>query len=412
MDIKNELEHELENGDLKNNIAEYEFKVGITSEQGCEEFLQQELFQRFKKESEIRENWVLFNADIDKIAEIMYLSQTAKRIVIVISEGEFEGVEALDEKISESLKSSNIIDFLHKKTSRIVCDRTGTHDFNSVDAEQIVMASVKESLLKRQKEVTISLNSPELILYLRIVDNKYLFGLDCAGRELSKRQHLVFNNANSIKGTIGFSALLYAGYKPGMLLLDPFSLSGNIMLEAALLKSNISPNYYTKKFSLLLIPEFRDRVEGIIKKADTKIKSAPSKPDILSSDSLFNNVSAQKKNAKIAGADKFISFSRTDIYNLDIKSFDDRLDMVCSRVVEPSNHFSENQARNICSTMFRTLKYVLKKDAVLVFIVRNPEVLEQEGEKEGYIEEGLKQVWQGQQGFFLVKFKPGEIKEY
>jgi 23S rRNA G2445 N2-methylase RlmL len=244
------------------------------------------------------------------------------------------------------------------------------------------------------------------------MDDKYLFGMDCAGRELSKRQHLVFNNPNAIKGTIGFSALLYGEYKPGQLLVDPCSLSGNIAIEAALFESGISINFYAKKFTLLEIEEFREIIEEVMKKIDAKTKGPLSKPDIVSVDSSFNNISAQKKNSKIAGVEKFIAFSRTDVKDLDIKTFDDRIDLICSRVPEPSNHFSESQARTIYATLFKNMKYIVKKKAKLVFIVRNPEILEQEAEKEGYKEEDLKQVWQGQQGYFLVKFIATETKEY
>lgn len=387
------------------------FRIGITSEQGCEEFLREELEERFKVKSDIGENWVISDASAEKVVEIMYISQGARRIVFLISEGEFSDLEDIDSKIRKDMLSSEIVDFLKERTTRIVCDRMGGQEFNSMDAEQTIMHSLKEIMSQKGREVKVSLNSPQAIFYLRIVDSKYMFGFDCAGRELSKRQHLVFNNPNAIKGTVGFSALLYGEYKPGMLLLDPCSLSGNIAIEAALLQSGISHNFYTKKFTLLQMDDFKDIVEEVIKKTDLKIKSPLPKPDILSIDSSFNNISAQKRNAKIAGVDKFISFSRTDVKDLDIKTFDDRIDLVCSRLPEASNHFSEHQARAIYSSLFKNLKFIIKKKAKLVFVVRNPEVLEEEAEKEGYKEEDMKQVWQGQQGYFMVKFSAGEIEK-
>jgi 23S rRNA G2445 N2-methylase RlmL len=389
------------------------YMIGITTEDGCEEFLREELQDRFKIESAIGENWATFKTSLENTAEIMYLAQSAKRIIFVISEGAFTSIDDLDEKISKGIASSSeIISLFKGKTLRIQCERTGSHDFNSLDVEQTLMHSFKEIMLKAGTEVQVSLNNPQVIYYLRISNDKYIFGIDIAGRELSKRQHLVFNNPNAIKGTIGFCALLYGEYKKGQLFLDPCSLSGNIAIEAALLESGISLNYYNKNFTLLQVEEFRSIIEETIKKADNKIKSPPSRQDILSVDSSFNNVSAQKKNAKIAGVEKFISFSRTDVKDLDIKTYDDRIDIICSKLPEPSNHFAENQARTIYSTLFKNLKFIIKKDAKIVFIVRNPQVLEEEAEKEGFVEEDLKQVWQGQQGYFFVKFKTDDIKEY
>ncbi|MFA6073005.1 MAG: THUMP domain-containing protein [Candidatus Woesearchaeota archaeon] len=388
------------------------FKAAITTELGCVEFLKEELNKRFKVDSIEGENWVSVNSSIEKIAEIMYMSQLAKRVVLLIGEGTFSDIVDLQENTKKSMENSTLLNLIDGKTTRITCDRTGSHDFNSLDAEQAVMLSLKEDMKNRKKEITLNLNNPEVIIYLRIVENKYLLGLDVAGRELSKRQHLVFNNASAIKGTIGFAALMCANYKPGQLILDPFSLSGNIMLEAALYESNTPVNFYTKKFTLFELKEFKDMVDGTFVKIDSKIKSPPSKPNIISSDASFNNISAQKKNAKIAGIDKFIACSRTDVHNLDIKTFVDRLDVVCARLPELSNNLRENQVRNIYSTMFKNLKYIIKKKSTLVFIVRNPEILEHEAEKEGFKEECLKQVWQGQQPFFLVKFTPTKIDSY
>jgi 23S rRNA G2445 N2-methylase RlmL len=190
-----------------------------------------------------------------------------------------------------------------------------------------------------------------------------------------------------------------------MLLLDPFSLSGNIVIEAALLESGLPINYYTKKFTLLDLPEFKPIVEDVIKKTDSKVKGQFSKPRILSADSLFNNVAAQKKNAKIAGVEKYISFSRTDIEDLDIKTIEEEADVICSRIVEPSSHFAEDRARRIYEKLFKNLKFITKMKTSFVFVLRNPELLEEEAEKQGYELVGRKQVWQGQQPFFFVKIK-------
>ncbi|MGV8169612.1 MAG: hypothetical protein ACP5N3_06175 [Candidatus Nanoarchaeia archaeon] len=383
------------------------FDCAATAEQGCEEFLAQELKERFKVEGKLGENWVNFSAAPAQIGEIMYSSQNTKRLMIVLLEGKFSEVEELDEqagKISDE-KLVFLGEMIKGKTARVLCDRTGAHDFNSVEAEHVVSTALKEKLKGKGFEFNLSLNKPSIILYMRIIDDSYILGIDCAGREISKRQHLVFNNANAIKGTTGFAALLYAGYKPGMIVLDPFALSGNIALEAALFESGTSLNYYTKKFTLLEIEEFRPFVEEAMKKADGKIKGPFTKSKILSCDSQFNNVAAQKKNAKIAGVEKYISFSRTDIENLDIKTITEEVEIVCSKPIEPSGHVSEEKVRKIYAKLFENLKFITKKNTSFVFVLRNPELLEEEAEKQNYEVLERKQVWQGQQPYFFVKMK-------
>jgi 23S rRNA G2445 N2-methylase RlmL len=335
----------------------------------------------------------------------MYSSQAAKRVVIFLAEGGFSSLDDLGEKVSclEESKKEILRFFLHGRTFRVVCDRTGVHGFNSMDAEQAASAGIRKIMKDAGADVLMNLKAPDVELFLRIVDDRFLLGVDCAGRELSKRQHLVFNNATATKGTIGYCALLFAGYKPGMLVLDPFALSGNIMIEAALYESGTPVNYYTKQFTLLDIPAFRPFVEDAMKRADAGIKAPPSKPNIICTDSSFGNVSAEKKNAKIAGVEKFISFSRTDTENLDIKTFSAPLDVVCSRIIEPSSNVPEARVRKIYEKFFDNLQYITKKSAALVFIVRNTDVLEEEAARKDYTVLGRKQVHQGQQAFWLVK---------
>ncbi len=167
-------------------------------------------------------------------------------------------------------------------------------------------------------------------------------------------------------------------------------------------------NYYTKKITLLEIEDFKPFVEESMKKADSKIKAPYTKPRIISSDSQFNNVSAQKKNAKIAGIDKYLAFSRTDIENLDIKTIQEESEIICSRIIEPSSHFAEDKARRIYTKLFENLKFITKKTTSFVFVLRNPEMMEEEAEKQNYEVLERKQVWQGQQPYFFVKMKRKE----
>ncbi len=389
------------------------FDVAVTCESGCEGLLKQELEQRFKVEStSLGENWVNFKATPEVIAQVMYSSQAAKRVAIILSTGTFEKINYF-EKILSTIKKDKLdllAFFLKDRTFRVACERTGTHTFNSMEAEQTVSAAIKEVLKKygtdgKEIEAKLNLSHPDVHIYLRIIDDKYVIGIDCAGRDLSKRQHLVFSNAIATKGTIGFCALLFAGYKPGQLILDPFALSGNIMLEAALYESATPVNYYMKHFTLLEIPEFKPFVEDVIKKVDAKIKQPPSKPDIICSDASFNNISAQKKNAKIAGIDKFIACSRTDIEDIDIKTFDSAVDVVCSRVIEPSANVPENKVRKIYEILFKNMMFITKKKSVFVFMLRNTELLEDVAVKEGYVIDDKVQVFQGQQAFWFVKLK-------
>lgn len=378
------------------------FECAIISEPGCEQFVEAEIRDRFNiKEFEKGSEHLKLKVDKKSLLEIVYMSQTANRVILFLTSGEFNGsIEDLTMHIDKKIQEERIKALMLNNSFKIICNRIGDHNFNSVMAEQEV------GRVLENKSVDANIKNPDIYIYLGIHNNNFIIGIDLAGKDLSKRQYRVFNHPNNLKGTIAFSAIMFSGYKPGMIIADPFSLSGVIPIEASLYESNRSVNFYDKIFSIQkLFPDMD--VTKLLNDIDKRIMKNPSKPNIYSFDSSFNNVSAQKKNAKIAGTEKFISFSRTEGNKTDMKFEDKQIDVIVTKIIEQSKHISENKATKIHQEFFSNIKRTIKESGKIVLIVRDPKHVNNHATDAGFIHEDTVEIKQGKQTLYFIKFSGG-----
>ncbi len=263
------------------------------------------------------------------------------------------------------------------------CDREGEHDFKSVDVES--------ELLKNKED-------GPLLFRIVIRGDKFIAGLDLPGRDLSKRQYRVFNHPNNVKGAIAAAALYFAEAETPFL--DPLGLSGTTAIEMALKKTGLSVNYYSKDFDFFKLDSF-NKHKDVLEEVDSLKKSVE---NIYSFDPKFRNLSAQKKNAKIAGVEKDLEFSRCDLSYLDIKL--ESLNTILTLPMEPSKNLSESRAIEFNNILYKQSRLLLKRDDGLTLITRKPDFIK--STMKGF--EVMKEhcVFQGKTKYFFLKLRRSE----
>ena len=167
-------------------------------------------------------------------------------------------------------------------------------------------------------------------------------------------------------------------------------------------------NFYNKNFSavkngFISKEVFEDAIKGI----DSMVKK-PEKPLVISMDSLFRNVSAQKKNAKIAGVEKYVAFSRTDTDWLDIKMKERKASLICTKPLEPSHSVSERKAADSYKSLFVRAKDALSEKGFLCLVTLKPGFMLEQARNAGYREIVTRTVWQGKQEIFFTKLEVNE----
>ena len=367
--------------------------IVITSK-GVEDAASTEIKELIGSDCRIEKRCVVFEIKgfLD-LCLLCYKSQSAERVLHLLGSFEFEKIEDIEKNIGSLELEGYTKDY---KSFKVECLRIGEHDFNSVDVQTAISKVIHG---KSGKSLKVVMKGQDLTFFACVVDNKCYFGVDFAGFELNKRQYKIFLHSGSLRGTIAYALVRESGFKKKETMLDPFSRDGVISIEAAMYASGFPVNYFNKeKFAFLKLKLGID-FEEFFKKIDRKISKKKLK--IYSFDHLFKYVDYSKKNAKIAGVDKLVSFSRVELEWIDIKFKEESVDRI---VTSLSTSKSINLDR-VYGELFYQSEYILKKGGILAVITRLPEFARKHAGKHNFEIVKEKEIWSGEQQLAVILFK-------
>lgn len=282
--------------------------------------------------------------------------------------------------------------------------REGSHDFTSVDIAQEI-GKIFKNQVKEKLDFVLDTNptNPDMIIYVHIDDDQAYIGLDLLGFDAAKRTYKLFNNPHSIKGPVATCLLLAAGWDTDKSLFDPFTSGGVLAVEAALFATGRSLHYYEKKLLCEKHPLFKAIAQDVLKTVDEEMvtDTAP----IYAYDAQLRNINAAKKNAKIAGVEKNINFSRTELEWVETKHDEKSIDCIATLPVEASKHFAEAKANKLQKELFDQANFVLTKKGRIALLCEKPEALITNAQEYGLIVESQTQIYMGKLAQWILVFK-------
>jgi len=374
--------------------------LAITSK-GIEDTASTEIKELINSKCKIEESCVVFDfKKFEDLCLLCYKSQSVDRIIYLIDKFEFKN---FSEDFERFLDKSDLSEWIKKyKNFKVECARIGEHDFKSVDAE----TQFAKFVLKKYKkeEPRFNLKEYDIIFFIYIINDKCYFGIDFAGFELNKRLYKIFLHPGSLRGTIAYALIRESGFQKKDAMLDPFSRDGVVVIESAFYANEFPVNYFKKdKFAFLKLDLGID-YEKFFETLDKKIQKKP-KCEIYSFDHLFKYVDFSKKNAKIAGVDKEINFSRTELEWLDIKFKKEVVDRIITNLPNSKNANLDK----IYHEFFYQAEYILKKEGRIAVISVIPDFLKKHAEKHNFIVDKEKDAWSGEQKLQIIVFKKKSI---
>ncbi len=372
----------------------------VITSKGIEETASAEIKELINAKCKIENTCVVFDFDDFKdLCLLCYKCQSADRALYLIGDFEFTDFFKDFERFIDKVKIDELI--CNNKKFKIECIRLGTHHFKSVDVEAKAAELLQKKL--KTKNSKIDKKDYEIIYFAYIVDNKCYFGIDFAGFELNKRDYKIFLHPNSLRGTIAYALFRESGFEKKDVVLDPFSRDGVIVIEAAFYASNFPYTYYKKeKFAFLKLNLGID-FEKFFKDIDKNIKKT--KANINCFDHMFKYIDYSKKNAKIAGVDKQINFSRVELEWLDIKFKEKSVDRIITNPPTSKN----TDLDKIYNEFFYQCEYILKSDGTVSLITRLPDFVKKHAEKHNFFASKEKEVWSGEQLLKIIIFKKKSI---
>jgi|TARA_B100001964_G_C14254832_1_gene611827 23S rRNA G2445 N2-methylase RlmL len=336
----------------------------LTTHKGMENIASLEVKDLINTNSKINEACVVFDIkNYEDLFKLCYKSQSSIGVYYLLCEFDFDNIF---DDFYKNLEKINFKEWLNKNIQfRVKCIKINNGKLSTPEIEkkfgEIIIEHIEKKYNYRQK---VDLGNPEIVIFAYLTGKKCYIGTDFAGFDLSKRSYKIFSHPADIKGTIAYSLARLSDYNKNETLLDPFSASGTIPIEAALFASKFPINYFNKeKFIFLKFQKFKNfDFNGLFKKLDKEMLA--SKPKIYNIDSSMKYLNYSRKNSKIAGIGKKISFSRNDIGWLDTKFKKGSIDKIVT--ILPS--LQKKDSSNIYNEFFYQAEFILNKKGKIVLI--------------------------------------------
>jgi len=324
------------------------------TQKGIEQISAKEIKEIINSDAEIKEFHIRFGIkNYKELCHLAYKAQSIERIMLLLDS--FPVDKNFFEVAAGRINKSDLTEWISGKKYVIRCVREGLHDFKSVDAESNIGKKVY-SLLNKKYNSSVDFDNPQIILLIFIINNEAYFGIDFAGFEMNKREYKIFPNSSSLRPTIAYALVRLSCFENGKTLLDPFIGDGGVVIEAAIYSSGFSVNYYRKeKFIFCGYDFIKGKAEKLLSRLD---KKSSAKSDIYGFDSLYRNVDSAKKNAKIAGVNDIINFSRVAIDWIDIKFKERTVDCIATKIPP----IKDKKDEKLINDFFYQTEYVLKDD--------------------------------------------------
>ncbi|MCB9358498.1 hypothetical protein H6503_01075 [Candidatus Woesearchaeota archaeon] len=347
---------------------------------GVEDVLENDIREILGKKVKVEKNerCCIFEANKEDIARFAFMCQSIEKVGVLLKNGEIGDIPEID--VSD-------IKFDIKTTFYVDCSIAGTKPYKSND----VVMNVSEQMMKTTKKKAVYKDAG-IEYNIEIIGNKYFFTINLSSKELSNRDYKVFANKTSLRGTIAYALCRMADIKDGEKVLDPFCRSGEIGIELIHNVIGKSVNHYAKDKFLF------SKIDWEVKLDD---EDKDSKVEVNLSDAGMPNIKAAEKNAKIAGVNKKLNFSRILIEDLDLKY--ENIDKIITRLPTPGKE-TKGKILHIFRQFFEVSKKILKPKGIILCIGTNIEDAIDIAKHNDYVLLEKKEVMQGKEVMRVYKF--------
>jgi len=351
------------------------------------------------KKAESGDGWIAFGTDdIKEAFRFAYRAQSVSKVMVSAAEsdpskdGDLEG--AFQKMVSQADWPSILpegMSFAAKAT------KVGEEDLPSPD-----IAAMVGGMIKDKTSAAVNLKDPDVLVSIFVGVDRLAFGLDLSGDDLSKRPYRLFLQGQAIKAPLAYALVRESGWTSKMSLLDPFCQAGTVPIEAALWVSGTSANKFAKErlfFTKSRLWKDLD-VKSVLEEED---RSAVQDPvSLVAMDESFRSISSSKKNSKIAGIEKIITFSKLDVGWLDVKFGKGGLDCIASFPPMPSRLIPQSKLDGIYKEFLHQCGYILKKNGKVSILSRSVAPWLKPVKDNGFKVSHSRPVWQGKEQMVLM----------
>ncbi|CAH0345491.1 class I SAM-dependent RNA methyltransferase [Bacillus sp. CECT 9360] len=286
-----------------------EYNIIATAAMGLEAIVAKEV-RDLGYECEVENGKVMYKGDTRAIARSNMWLRTADRVRIKV--GEFKAT-SFDE-LFEKTKALNWEDYLSEDAEFPVSGKSVKSTLFSVsDCQAIVKKAIVNRLQHHYKRTSwLEENGPLYKIEVALHKDIATLTIDTSGTGLHKRGYRTGQGEAPLKETLAAALIMLTNWYPDKPFIDPFTGSGTIPIEAALIGQNIAPGF-NREFlsegwswmSEQIWDEVRMEAEGLAKYDEPL--------DIAGYDIDHKMIEIAKANSMEAGLGDLINFKQMQI---------------------------------------------------------------------------------------------------
>ena len=271
------------------------------------------------KDLGVREAHVIFGGvGFSGSRQILYKAnlhlRTASRILLRL--GSFRATKFVElRRKAGHLPWQNLLRAHQPVVLRVSCHRSRL--IHSKAVEERVLGAIEDRLghpVQPIKPRTAEGGTARLIL-VRIANDQCTISMDSSGTLLHQRGYRLATAKAPLRETLAAGMILASGWDGCSPLMDPFCGSGTIAIEAALIARGIPPGS-SRRFAFMDWPDFDNALwESLL--AESRPPAGTAVPPIVASDRDKGAVQAALDNARRAGVEDWIAFSRRPVSDIE-----------------------------------------------------------------------------------------------
>lgn len=282
------------------------FNLIATCAAGIESLVGKEL-RKLDYDVSVENGRARFSGTVNDIIRTNLWLRTADRIKIVV--GEFDAI-TFDE-LFEKTKALNWDKLLPMDANFPVEGKSHNSKLHSVpDAQAIVKKAIVNKLSDTyHRHTRLPETGAKFPLEVAINKDHVMITLDTSGSSLFKRGYRVAKGPAPLKENLAAALVMLTNWYPDMPLLDPFTGSGTIAIEAAMIGRNIAPGF-NREFICEQWPWIDNDMVQSERDAADSLADYDIELDILATDIDGSMIDIAKQNAQEIGLSEDIKFKQ------------------------------------------------------------------------------------------------------
>ncbi|WP_407644094.1 THUMP domain-containing class I SAM-dependent RNA methyltransferase [Filobacillus milosensis] len=292
-------------------------KLIATAAMGLESLVKNEVIKLGYENVQTENGRIIYDADLSGIARSNLWLRTADRVKLLM--GEFEAYSF--EELFEQTKALPWEEWISKDGFIHVVGKSHKSKLYSVpDCQSIVKKAIVSRLQQAHNlQSRLKETGARYKVEVAILKDKVTLSLDTSGSGLHKRGYRVGQGDAPLKETLAAALVQLTNWTPDYPLVDPFTGSGTIPIEAALIGQNIAPGF-NREFSAEEWDVIPSNVwEKALEEAED-LANYEQPLDITGSDISHEAVEMSKQNAMEAGLADLISWKQMQVKDFVPKS--------------------------------------------------------------------------------------------